>query len=106
MPSPMAGGVTVIPAYLLARLALDVALHGQGLGPPSTDTTTSSLSATTRTVWPHAQHGPQGTRTLMAPSSLMPSCVVVRSPDPAGSPLVVSRASATSRHASGRAWSA
>ncbi|MGQ0775653.1 MAG: GNAT family N-acetyltransferase [Pseudonocardiales bacterium] len=28
----MAGGVTVIPAYLLARLALDVTLHGQGLG--------------------------------------------------------------------------
>ena len=24
----MAGGVTVIPAYLLARLALDVTLHG------------------------------------------------------------------------------
>ncbi|MGH3798791.1 MAG: hypothetical protein ACRDTD_01395 [Pseudonocardiaceae bacterium] len=30
--SAMAGGVTVIPAYLLARLALDVTLHGQGLG--------------------------------------------------------------------------
>ncbi len=28
----MAGGVTVIPAYLLARLALDVVLHGRGLG--------------------------------------------------------------------------
>lgn len=28
----MAGGSTVIPGYLLARLALDVALHGQGLG--------------------------------------------------------------------------
>jgi len=32
VPSGMAGGVTVIPAYLLARLALDVTLHGQGLG--------------------------------------------------------------------------
>ena len=30
--SAMAGGVIVIPAYLLARLALDVTLHGQGLG--------------------------------------------------------------------------
>ncbi len=30
--SAMAGGITMIPAYLLARLALDVALHGQGLG--------------------------------------------------------------------------
>ncbi len=30
--SAMSGGVTVIPAYLLARLALDVTLHGQGLG--------------------------------------------------------------------------
>lgn len=30
--SAMAGGVTVIPAYLLARLALNVTLHGQGLG--------------------------------------------------------------------------
>jgi GNAT superfamily N-acetyltransferase len=30
--SAMAGGVTVIPAYLLAPLALDVTLHGQGLG--------------------------------------------------------------------------
>ncbi len=28
----MAGGVTVIPAYLLARLALEVTLHGRGLG--------------------------------------------------------------------------
>lgn len=28
----MAGGVSVIPAYLLARLALDRSLHGQGLG--------------------------------------------------------------------------
>lgn len=28
----MAGGVTVIPGYLLARLALDLTLHGQGLG--------------------------------------------------------------------------
>lgn len=26
------GGVTVVPAYLLARLALDRSLHGQGLG--------------------------------------------------------------------------
>jgi GNAT superfamily N-acetyltransferase len=32
LPPAMAGGVTVIPAYLLARLALDVTLHGQGLG--------------------------------------------------------------------------
>jgi GNAT superfamily N-acetyltransferase len=30
--SGMAGGVSVIPAYLLARLALDRSLHGQGLG--------------------------------------------------------------------------
>lgn len=30
--STMAGGVIMIPAYLLARLALDVSLHGQGLG--------------------------------------------------------------------------
>jgi predicted GNAT family N-acyltransferase len=30
--SGMAGGVSVIPAYLLARLALDGSLHGQGLG--------------------------------------------------------------------------
>ena len=30
--SAMAGDSTVIPAYLLARLALDVTLHGQGLG--------------------------------------------------------------------------
>lgn len=28
----MSGGVTVVPAYLLARLALDRSLHGQGLG--------------------------------------------------------------------------
>jgi GNAT superfamily N-acetyltransferase len=28
----LAGGFTKIPAYLLARLALDVSLHGQGLG--------------------------------------------------------------------------
>ena len=28
----MADGTTVIPAYLLARLALDVDWHGQGLG--------------------------------------------------------------------------
>ncbi len=28
----LAGGYSVIPAYLLARLALDRALHGQGLG--------------------------------------------------------------------------
>jgi GNAT superfamily N-acetyltransferase len=28
----LAGGVTMIPAYLLARLALDVSLHGLGLG--------------------------------------------------------------------------
>lgn len=27
-----AGGVSVVPAYLLARLALDVSLHGRGLG--------------------------------------------------------------------------
>lgn len=27
-----AGGVSVVPAYLLARLALDASLHGQGLG--------------------------------------------------------------------------
>lgn len=32
VPSSMAGGVTVIPAYLLAPLALDVTVHGQGLG--------------------------------------------------------------------------
>lgn len=29
----MSGGVTPIPAYLLARLALDSSLHGRGLGP-------------------------------------------------------------------------
>ena len=28
----MSGGVEVVPAYLLARLALDQSLHGQGLG--------------------------------------------------------------------------
>ena len=28
----MSGGVGVVPGYLLARLALDVSLHGQGLG--------------------------------------------------------------------------
>lgn len=28
----LAGGVTAVPAYLLARLALDRRLHGQGLG--------------------------------------------------------------------------
>lgn len=28
----LAGGVSVVPAYLLARLALDKTLHGQGLG--------------------------------------------------------------------------
>jgi predicted N-acetyltransferase YhbS len=28
----MSGGVTIVPAYLLARLALDRMLHGQGLG--------------------------------------------------------------------------
>ncbi|HEY9388649.1 MAG TPA: GNAT family N-acetyltransferase [Mycobacteriales bacterium] len=28
----LSGGVTVVPAYLLARLALDRSLHGQGLG--------------------------------------------------------------------------
>lgn len=28
----MSGGVEVVPAYLLARLALDESLHGQGLG--------------------------------------------------------------------------
>jgi GNAT superfamily N-acetyltransferase len=30
--SGLSGGVTTIPSYLLARLALDRALHGQGLG--------------------------------------------------------------------------
>jgi predicted N-acetyltransferase YhbS len=30
--SSLAGGVSVIPAYLLARLALDAALQGAGLG--------------------------------------------------------------------------
>lgn len=30
--SGMSGGVSVIPSYLLARLALDRSLHGQGLG--------------------------------------------------------------------------
>lgn len=28
----LSGGVTVVPAYLLARLALDRSLHGQGFG--------------------------------------------------------------------------
>jgi predicted N-acetyltransferase YhbS len=28
----LAGGESVVPAYLLARLALDLSLHGQGLG--------------------------------------------------------------------------
>lgn len=28
----MSGGISVVPGYLLARLALDVALHGDGLG--------------------------------------------------------------------------
>jgi GNAT superfamily N-acetyltransferase len=32
VPRSMSGGVTAIPAYLLARLALDESLHGQGLG--------------------------------------------------------------------------
>ncbi len=30
--SGQAGGESVVPAYLLARLALDTSLHGQGLG--------------------------------------------------------------------------
>jgi GNAT superfamily N-acetyltransferase len=32
LTSSQAGGVSVVPAYLLARLALDRSLHGQGLG--------------------------------------------------------------------------
>jgi GNAT superfamily N-acetyltransferase len=32
IPRPLTGGYSVIPAYLLARLALDDTLHGQGLG--------------------------------------------------------------------------
>jgi ribosomal protein S18 acetylase RimI-like enzyme len=32
VPSKLTGGYSVIPAYLLARLALDHTLHGQGLG--------------------------------------------------------------------------
>lgn len=32
VPRPLTGGYSVIPAYLLARLALDNTLHGQGLG--------------------------------------------------------------------------
>lgn len=32
VPGALAGGVSVIPAYLLARLALDQSLRGQGLG--------------------------------------------------------------------------
>lgn len=32
VPRSLTGGVSVIPGYLLARLALDRALHGQGLG--------------------------------------------------------------------------
>jgi GNAT superfamily N-acetyltransferase len=32
VPSSLTDGYTVIPAYLLARLALDQTLHGQGLG--------------------------------------------------------------------------
>jgi GNAT superfamily N-acetyltransferase len=31
-PRPLTGGYSVIPAYLLARLVLDRALHGRGLG--------------------------------------------------------------------------
>jgi len=31
-PSKAAGGISTIPAYLLARLALDEQLHGHGLG--------------------------------------------------------------------------
>ncbi len=31
VPPAMAGGATVIPAYLLARMALDVTFHEQGL---------------------------------------------------------------------------
>lgn len=32
VPAKLAGGYSVVPAYLLARLALDNTLHGQGLG--------------------------------------------------------------------------
>ena len=32
VPRPLGGGYSVIPAYLLARLALDHTLQGQGLG--------------------------------------------------------------------------
>lgn len=32
LPSSQAGGASVVPAYLLARLALDRTLHRQGLG--------------------------------------------------------------------------
>lgn len=32
IPRQLTGGYSVIPAYLLARLALDNTLHGQGLG--------------------------------------------------------------------------
>jgi GNAT superfamily N-acetyltransferase len=32
LTSSQAGGVSVVPAYLLARLALDLSLRGQGLG--------------------------------------------------------------------------
>lgn len=32
LPGSLAGGVSVVPGYLLARLALDLSLHGQGLG--------------------------------------------------------------------------
>ena len=32
VPAKLTGGYSVIPAYLLARLALDNTLHGQGLG--------------------------------------------------------------------------
>jgi GNAT superfamily N-acetyltransferase len=32
VPGPMAGGYSRIPGYLIARLAIDAALHGQGYG--------------------------------------------------------------------------
>lgn len=32
VPRSMSGGVSTVPAYLLARLTLDRSLHGQGLG--------------------------------------------------------------------------
>jgi predicted N-acetyltransferase YhbS len=32
VPRSLTGGYSTIPGYLLARLALDVGLHGQGLG--------------------------------------------------------------------------